>query len=1443
MLRLHKHRQPPKSGTKIDFTFSSFKALQVPKGWDKLVVSVVSVETGKTVSKTSKAVVRNGSCQWNETLSESIRVPDDDSYKETDDCLFKFIVSMGSARSGILGEVTLNMIDYTSTSASVPLTLTLKKCNHGTSLQVKIQCTTPRTKSRDDDSKEKNPNLEKSNGNFREMDTKSDGSGSDSTVAKSFKSSSAKDFHLISPPGEPGSRETSFSMSESHQSYDSAGGSIEEENISLGDSSGEVRSFIRREDSISSGNSVSHSSYPTDNHLKQSFSSQIMGSGNHSEKSRQEIPASSLTITTSSKNLLEAAEDTIEELRAEAKMWERNARKLMLDLDILKVEFSDQSKIQATLNVELSAAFAERDNLKKEVEQLKLSLDNSMLRQPSSEDLVSRDEGLPHPQKELKDELKFLKESNVNLAAQLKRSHESNIELVSVLHELEDTIERQKIEIDNLLAVQSKFSDMEKTIEANMEENRKLTLEVQQLQESEKNLIIKVQLLEQALEEKNQETKKGRNLNNENFWDIETEYKTKLLDKEEEIDNLKAKLSESLDVAHSAKVGSTNDSDVNLIRELEVLKEKVKELEMDCNELTEENLELLFKLKESKNDLNRRDTSFDFPHSERSTNSLTSFEFQLSANYGEEKLEKKGLKESRKDDNNSIQVGQSLEIELEAKLAEMDKELAEKRSGMEKLQVKLLSKEEEILVLRKCQSELEAKVADVQKEKIRLQEHVEVRRDITSKHLNDLQHDLVVITSSVDSHASANKTLERMSSELETGNRELELHVSELEGENVRLSVLVASLEAQLRYLTGEQQSSQLELENSKSHAMTLQVEINTFQIEMASERVDQKEKLHKMQIQLSESQEECEYLRRASSKLQSTVESLIEECNSFQKSNGELRNQKLELHDRCSHLEAKLEESHKSFTDCTRKVDELEQYLSSVLEEVASKEKSLTSEIDALLDENLRHNEKFNQEQSLLNQMYMDKVIEVENLQQEVEVLVKKLSERERIASDSVQELSRLCADNAKLESNFQDIQSKSKQTENELNIKLIEYELKLKGLSSELVASNHNQELLMADHEKLSKLLENYRSGEGKFKTIVNDLELRLTVSEYERQQLVEASSNLKVQLQKLTHVEGELVAFKNELDATKSEKEKLEASVNAISKECKHLKAERNELIEEISTLKNAVSELEDCRSDKLALEEKLAQMEGDLVEIDALRIQDAEQKKELTQIRRETRQYQEERDECQRKSQALEEELKLLKEEKQNQREHSGRKATNISKINTKVNPVHETAKFPKNEMAKSGNQRRDNRRNGVVQEVKKDSYRSQSQRENGSGCTIPNGSPHDNGVDPGSKVQLLEDQLAKALEENYKHKVQLDRLLSEGQNGHADALRKSTPEGEVVSKEKFEHTKSSLEAELRDIRERYLDMSLKYAEVEAQREELVMKLKTAKSGKRWFSMNS
>ncbi|CAK9161157.1 unnamed protein product, partial [Ilex paraguariensis] len=66
----------------------------VPKGWDKLSVSLVSTETGKTLSKSGKGSVQNGSCRWTETLSDSIRISHNDASRDLGECLFKLLVAM-----------------------------------------------------------------------------------------------------------------------------------------------------------------------------------------------------------------------------------------------------------------------------------------------------------------------------------------------------------------------------------------------------------------------------------------------------------------------------------------------------------------------------------------------------------------------------------------------------------------------------------------------------------------------------------------------------------------------------------------------------------------------------------------------------------------------------------------------------------------------------------------------------------------------------------------------------------------------------------------------------------------------------------------------------------------------------------------------------------------------------------------------------------------------------------------------------------------------------------------------------------------------------------------------------------------------------------------------------------------------------------------------------
>ncbi|KAK3226658.1 hypothetical protein Dsin_006520 [Dipteronia sinensis] len=701
MFRLHKSNRPAKSGERIDFKFSQFKALQVPKGWDKLFVSIVNVETGKTIAKSGKSLVRNGTCQWTDTLSESIWVTQEDSSTELEDCLFKFVVSMGSARSGILGETTLNMTGYMSSSAVVPFSIPLKKCNHGTVLQVCCLSIS------EDESKD--PISLKEDQESGDMDIKSD--ESDSTQTRS----SSKELISASLEEEPESRGTSFSASGSQHSFDTSEGSEEGEKISLRNnlSSDNGDNSIGKPESTSSQNNVPQVRYQvvkTSESNNSSNNSEITSSGNSSVNNQQELATATFGISASSKSFLEAAETTIEELRAESKMWERNSQKLMLDSDVLRKEVSDLSKKQAYLETELSAACSERDGLRDEVEQLKLMSEKSMVKPTTLEESTFQDKGVTHIQMELEGEIKYQKESNTNLALQLKRSQESNIELVTVLQELEETIEKQKLEIENLSSLRSKFNDMENSIQVNIEENKKSVLQLQQLQESEKNLQAKVQLLEQALEEDNQ-----------SLSDIQTDYEVKLSAKDDEIVSLEAKLSESHNEKYSA--------DAELRREIEDLKGKLEELERDCTELTDENLDLLFKLKEIKTNSAGERASLVLSSSELLENSSSRSEVsdpESEVHNLEEKLKKKVSREIENHYDVQIQQLEIIKTELQVKVTGLTEELSQKVYEIERFEAKMLSKEEKIKYLQHCESESQAKVASLQEENILLEGNMKI---------------------------------------------------------------------------------------------------------------------------------------------------------------------------------------------------------------------------------------------------------------------------------------------------------------------------------------------------------------------------------------------------------------------------------------------------------------------------------------------------------------------------------------------------------------------------------------------------------------------------------------------------------------------------------------------------------------------------------------------
>ncbi|XP_020522108.1 golgin subfamily A member 4 isoform X2 [Amborella trichopoda] len=1536
MFKLHRQRSHEKLGERVDFKFSQLQALQVPRGWDKLFVSIISVETGKAVAKSNKSVVRNGNCQWTEVLSETIWVSQDDTSRVLEERPFRLVVATGSARSGILGEVNINLTDYMTSKVSAPELFPLKKCNYGTLLQVKIQCPTQRPTYRGKHGNTASIDEEDQISDYEDADSKSE--GSDNYVGSNR--SSFNHLGGVSQHGDLKTLDMSSSASGSHHSSDGGEGSLSGLNLfsrnnSNGDmisasasknaitrrqdstgsqngsmnqanygediynstalyntltrrqdstgsqngsmnhanygetqhnSSASINTLARRKDSTGSQNgSLNRANYGEDlyNSNSSSFNSKGMGSMSRLQNKIEDFPghssprvhvSSSLKNSDSSKGSLEAPELTVEELRSQAMMWERNAHKLEFELESQRKALSDQSRLNTDMDMDNVDLRAERDSLKLEIEQIKSRVQESTEKQKVSDGATL---------KELKEEINFQKRSNSDLSSQLMKTQESNIELVSILQELEETVEKQKLEIETLSAQRNVLPGPEncglshlsvKVSEESSEklaeiveierEKKRLEVQLQELEDSKERLQSVVESLETKLEEMDQEIQQERKLKNQTVMDVEEKWALKMSALEDEIVKLQTQVSNLLSIHPSSKIsGELGHDKSDLFNEIESLRRKVQELEKDCSELTDENLDLIVKLNEAKKDAMK-------PVDNNET-------------LREVFYESDSLSTSVPNKGSESEVGilKSYIFHLEQQLEKGHNN----GSGVVDLVVNIQNEDSK----SKCQlkEELEDLVLNLRKENEGLKESYEnALRDnsITSKCLDDVRHDLRVLTSSLESHVSVRKSLEKKLLDLESEKGELEAHLSELEEENVNLSERISGLEAQVRYLTEERESGKLELQISRSRAANLQSDIERLKLEMEKQINELRQTLQDGQKEASDAQEEVQYLKREKYRLEATFEALVKDCDSLQKMNVDMKMQKLELHEHYAELEGRLRKKLHECSSYIPKIEYLEMGFSSMQREVASKDQSFSRDLEAFFSASKEHNEKLMAVESLCDQMLLEKTIEVDHLRSEVERLTTVISstdnERRITETNTLLEVSSLREDKLKLESSLEEAHEKVKWLETELSNIRHDSSSRAQELLGMLSDSKQKEEAVMADYERIKTLLDEVKSSDGNSKRMANELEIMLRASENEKQKLKEESDDLTAQLERLINIRDEFVALKCTLDEMRLEKSRMEASLKFLSTGNEQMKVEKLALMEKIRDMQKAVSEGEDAKHSKIALEEKILRLECDLTAKDALSVHEAEMRNELGRMKRVNSQFlrkiqylEEEKDGYLRRAQVLEEELKLedkVRNEELNTGGSSTKDSSGLSEHDANyVYGLLERIRSLEYEMKMNADdyKKKERHLNMKIEQLQNFHHQPSMNQQNFVGqCEREDHNPLDGcrplpqEITKGDYIcngRFLETESDKFSEENKQNDVQLQNSLPE------DTTIKSLGawiESENELGEKHGDKMKSLEMELKDLRDRYLHMSLRFAQVEVEREELVMTVKNLKSGKRWFS---
>ncbi|KAK6137504.1 hypothetical protein DH2020_028757 [Rehmannia glutinosa] len=372
---------------------------------DALMISVVPADAGKPAVKSDKAVVRDGSCFWENPVYETVKFNREPKSGKIHERIYYFVVVTGSSKAGVIGEASIDFSHYVDATKVSLVSLPIKCSKTEAILHVSIQRMQESVDHREVEESEN------AKSNYKDHSLKAQLSNGD--MDESIKSNS---------DDVPFNKTVSHVAELNGTRWASSGSDI---TMSSSESSSGVEMQINTALEISTDDSLST---PREAFLGQ--------------------------------RLEEPLDVVIEKLKSEVAALSRQAEMSELELQTLRKQIVKESKRGQDLFKELVCLKEERDGLKGECEKLKAAQrrvveakarTNVQFEGGDSRELVE----------ELRQELNHAKELNANLQIQLQKTQESNSELILAVRDLDEMLEQKNKEITNLSSGLSANDDID----------------------------------------------------------------------------------------------------------------------------------------------------------------------------------------------------------------------------------------------------------------------------------------------------------------------------------------------------------------------------------------------------------------------------------------------------------------------------------------------------------------------------------------------------------------------------------------------------------------------------------------------------------------------------------------------------------------------------------------------------------------------------------------------------------------------------------------------------------------------------------------------------------------------------------------------------------------------------------------------------------------------